>query len=245
MNKEINWRIGCSGFHYPEWKEIFYPAKLPQRLWFNYYSKHFNTLELNFSFYQFPKLSSLQRWYDQSPEGFRFSLKVPRLITHYKKFAETEQLLTEFYGVLKEGLGGKLGAVLFQLPPQLHYSEERLQQIIKSTHPGYDNVIEFRHSSWWKEEVYRQLSAKHISFCNISYPKLPDDLIINSTLVYYRFHGVPVLYRSAYKNNFLKKIADGIHETKTVKTAFLYFNNTAEASALTNAKWLMEYCQSL
>jgi uncharacterized protein YecE (DUF72 family) len=242
MNREINWRIGCSGFHYREWKEVFYPAKLPQRLWFDYYSKQFNTLELNFSFYQFPKLSSLRRWYDQSPDDFRFSLKVPRAITHYKKFTGTEQLLDDFYGVVKEGLGNKLGAVLFQLPPSLHYSDISLEQLINSAHQGYPNVIEFRHNSWWTDKVINQLKANYISFCGISYPKLPEELIINSSMVYYRFHGVPVLYKSSYQHSFLSKIAGCIIRNKTVKTAYLYFNNTAETAALENAKWLIAYC---
>jgi uncharacterized protein YecE (DUF72 family) len=239
---KINWQIGCSGFHYKEWKEIFYPEKLPQRLWFEHYAKHFNTLELNVSFYQFPRLGTLQNWYNKSPDDFSFSLKVPRIITHYKKFTETEQLIADFYGVIKEGLVNKLGAVLFQLPPQLHYSEELLQQIIKSVHPGYNNVIEFRHNSWWKEEVYRQLAANKISFCGISHPRLPDNTVINTDTVYYRFHGVPVLYKSQYENAFVQEIADDINSNKAVKTAFIYFNNTWGPGALNNALWLKNYC---
>jgi uncharacterized protein YecE (DUF72 family) len=241
-NNKINWRIGCSGFYYKEWKEVFYPPKLPQRLWFDFYCKHFSTLELNFTFYQFPKLSTLQKWNNESPDDFIFSLKVPRLITHYKKFTETEQLLNDFYDVVKDGLGNKTGAILFQLPPQLHYSEEMLGQIINSMHSGFANVIEFRSNTWWRENVYKELAAKNISFCGISHPKLPDSLIINNERVYYRFHGVPAIYKSAYENNFLKKIADEIYGNKKINTAFLYFNNTNGIAALNNAKWLIDYC---
>ncbi|HTE09322.1 MAG TPA: DUF72 domain-containing protein, partial [Chitinophagaceae bacterium] len=131
-------------------------------------------------------------------------LKVPRIITHYKKFTGTEQLLTDFYGVVQEGLGNKLGAVLFQLPPQFGYSPERLQLLISSVKKEYNNVIEFRHNSWWQQKVYDELGKHTISFCGSSHPKLPDDLIINTSIVYYRFHGVPELFRSWYENDFLQ-----------------------------------------
>src|SRR5262245_59274802 len=107
----MNWHIGCSGFHYREWKGMFYPEKTPQRLWFEYYSSQFNTLELNVTFYRFPQLSFLQNWYQKSPENFQFTVKVPRLITHYKQFNETQDMLNDFYGTVKEGLKQKLGAV--------------------------------------------------------------------------------------------------------------------------------------
>src|ERR1700747_49503 len=112
----MKWFIGCSGFHYKEWKGIFYPEKLPQRKWFEYYSSRFNTLELNTTFYRFPQLGVLQNWYEKSPADFRFSVKAPRLITHYKQFNDSRQLLADFYGTIREGLQDKLGPVLFQLP---------------------------------------------------------------------------------------------------------------------------------
>ena len=241
MNKQINWRVGCSGFHYKEWAAIFYPPGLPQRLWFDHYAKHFNTLELNATFYQFPKLAPLQKWFITSPDDFVFSLKVPRIITHYKKFKGTEQLLADFYNVVQEGLGNKLGAVLFQLPPQFQYNAERLQLLISSVKKEYNNVIEFRHNSWWQQEVYNELGKHNISFCGSSHPKLPDDVIINTSIVYYRFHGVPELFRSRYENDFLQKKADGIKQNKKIATAYMYFNNTAGPAALANAKWLQDY----
>lgn len=210
MKKQTNWRIGCSGFHYKEWKEIFYPDLLKQKDWFIYYTKHFNTLELNVTFYQFPKLASLQKWFDASPDDFVFSLKVPRLITHFKKLKDAEQQLADFYHIAREGLGKKIGAVLFQMPPQFQYSEERLQLLIDSTDKNFTNVIEFRHNRWWQQTVYDQLGKHHISFCGSSHPKLPDNLVINSKVVYYRFHGVPDLFRSQYDDAFIREKADGI-----------------------------------
>ena len=121
--------IGCSGFHYKEWKGLFYPDKLPQSKWFEYYSGVFNTLELNVTFYRFPQLKFLENWHSKSHDEFRFSVKAPRLITHYKKFSGTESMLEDFYGTIRLGLKEKLGAVLFQLPPQATFSLEYLQTI--------------------------------------------------------------------------------------------------------------------
>ena len=97
----MKWHIGCSGFLYRDWKNIFYPEKLPQRKWFEYYATQFDTLELNVTFYKFPQLSSLQKWYNDSPPEFLFSLKVPRLITHYKQLKDCESLLDDFYGTVE------------------------------------------------------------------------------------------------------------------------------------------------
>ena len=95
---EKQWYIGCSGFAYKEWKDAFYPPKLAQNKWFDYYTRHFNTLELNTTFYRFPTIKSLQGWYDKAPSQFTFSAKVPRSITHYKRFNETNRMMQDFYG---------------------------------------------------------------------------------------------------------------------------------------------------
>src|SRR5688500_18710163 len=124
------WYIGCSGFYYKEWKEKFYPSKLPQKEWFPYYTEHFNTLEINSSFYRFPRLENLKTWYSRSPKDFLFALKVPAAITHYKQFRETQRMLNDFYAVAKDGLTDKLGPILFQLPPKLAYSKEKLDAIL-------------------------------------------------------------------------------------------------------------------
>src|SRR5690349_13147184 len=99
----IQWHIGCSGFHYKEWKEVFYPKGLPQRKWFDHYCEHFDTIELNVTFYRFPELTSLQNWFHKSPDRFLFSVKAPRLITHYKKFEDCAGLLTDFYTTVRDG----------------------------------------------------------------------------------------------------------------------------------------------
>jgi uncharacterized protein YecE (DUF72 family) len=149
QNKPQQWHIGCSGFSYKEWKTVFYPDKLPQSKWFSYYSSVFDSLELNVTFYRFPTIKMLQRWYSNSPATFHFAVKVPRLITHMKQLNQTEGLLSDFYTSCKNGLKDKLGAILFQFPPKFIYTAERLEKIIHAVDPACSNAVEFRHSSWW------------------------------------------------------------------------------------------------
>ena len=241
MSVPKKWYIGCSGFHYKEWKEVFYPRGLVQRKWFDYYAEHFNTLELNVTFYRFPLLQTLQAWYDKAPPGFLFSAKVPRSVTHFKKFVGTEALVSDFYAVLYEGLKEKLGCVLFQLPPQIVYSEEKLERILEQIDPGFNNVIEFRHASWWRPDVILKLEARQVSFCGVSFPKIPHDhAVINNGIAYYRFHGVPLLFHSAYEEPFLQRTVDQIACSDSVHTVFLYFNNTASSAALANAGYVQQ-----
>lgn len=239
--QKIKWHIGCSGFSYKEWKKEFYPESLAQSKWFSYYTQHFNTLELNVTFYRFPTIKSLKGWYDKAPEGFTFSSKVPRSITHFKKLEGTERMLQDFYGLLKEGLNEKLSCVLFQLPPQFSYSEERLEKILNQANPSFNNVIEFRNESWWRKDVQTILKKANISFCGVSFPKIVhDEAVVNTPLTYYRFHGVPKLFYSEYDDAFLEKIAAQITQNKKVKQAYICFNNTASLAALHNAKFFQK-----
>lgn len=242
MNKNIKWFIGCSGFYYKEWKTAFYPEKLPQKNWFEYYAQHFNTLELNVTFYRFPELIFLQNWYNKSPDGFLFSVKAPRLITHYKKFTDTEKLAEDFYNTVGEGLQNKLGCILFQLPPGIAYTPELLERIINAVDPSFRNVIEFRNQSWWNDDVREALATNNITFCSISIAKLPDEAMTDTNIAYYRFHGVPLLYKSEYSHQSLKKIADSIIADKKIEQACIYFNNTWGLAAVNNAEWLRKYC---
>ena len=238
---KIKWEIGCSGFHYKEWKGIFYPESLPQKEWFKFYAENFNTLELNVTFYRFPALSFLETWYNTAPDNFRFAVKVPRLITHYKKFTDCSRLIDDFYTLITKGLKEKLGPVLFQLPPKYVYTKERLELILKSLSKEFKNVIEFRDGSWWTPEVFNRLKKEKLIFCGIDYPGLPNDGIMTNETGYYRFHGRPRLYYSAYKRNDLKKIAEEIFANKKVSEAYIFFNNTATDAAIKNANWLKKY----
>ena len=236
----MEWRIGWSGFHYDDWKEIFYPKTLPKRKWFEFYCERFNTLELNTTFYRFPQLKFLENWYHISAVNFLFSAKVPRLITHHKQLNDTQRMLNDFYLSCSSGLKEKLGCVLFQLPARMEYSEKKLMEIAGQLDNRFTNVIEFRHSSWWKKKVFSILTKQGIIFCGHSYPALPQEVVINSSTVYYRFHGIPNLYYSQYKRKFLEEIITSIQCSKKVKQVFLYFNNTATIAALRNAMYVQK-----
>ena len=230
---------GCSGFHYKEWKDFFYPEKLPQSKWFEYYCEHFNTLELNSTFYKFPTEKSLAKWYGTSPDHFRFSVKAPRLITHYKKFSECESLLNDFYSSVRAGLKEKLGYVLFQLPPQATYSPEFLKLLLESIDPSFQNAFEFRNESWWNENVFDNFKKNDLVFCGVSFPKLSDEVVKTSKNLYYRFHGVPVLYKSVYDEKFIENIFHQIEELAP-NEAWIYFNNTWGNAAIINSRYLQK-----
>ena len=238
------WRIGCSGFYYKHWKEIFYPKGLAQKKWFEFYCSFFDTLELNVTFYRFPELSFLENWYGRSPDRFVFSVKAPRIITHYKKFTGVDEIISQFYHTISEGLKEKLGCVLFQLPPSFSYSANRLEKICSSLEPSFTNVVEFRHTSWWNAEVYHALARHNITFCGMSHPALPEEVIQNTGVLYYRFHGVPDLYRSPYPSEVLHQFVDAVASEGITKRPFVYFNNDIGGSAISNALEMMAYCKN-
>jgi len=233
--------IGCSGFYNKDWKEVFYPKGLPQRKWFEFYCSRFSTLELNTTFYRFPKIEFLQKWYATSPAGFKFSVKAPRLITHYKQLNDCHNLLDDFYNTVQEGLKEKLGTVLLQFPAKTVYSEDFLQRIIQNLNASVNNVIEFRDVSWWNQHVLLTLSAYNISFSGISITNLPEEIITNTALIYYRFHGIPKLYYSQYPTQKIKDFSKELQEKAGGRTAYIFFNNTATLAAINNAMELQRF----
>jgi len=222
---------------------LFYPEKLARTKWFEYYCSHFSTVELNVTFYRTMKPAFFENLYCKSPDRFLFSVKAPRTVTHYRKFTDVQELLVPFYETVRDGLKDKLGCVLFQLPPGCSYSEELLMKIMENVDPSFGNVIEFRHESWWREDVYSILGEKKICFCTVSYPRLPDHAVINTSFAYCRFHGVPKLYYSRYDDLFLQQVASQLSGINRPEKAYIYFDNTAEGAAIGNAKelyYLME-----
>jgi uncharacterized protein YecE (DUF72 family) len=234
------WLAGCSGFHYKHWRGTFYPEKLAIKNWFSYYCEHFNALELNVTFYRFPKLAVFESWYDRSPKEFRFSVKAPRLITHFKKFNDTERMIADFYETTHLGLREKCGCYLFQLPPRYNYTEEKLEKILRSLDASLPNVVEFRDESWWRQEVYDAFALKNIAFCGMSHPSLPTDLIQNTNLLYYRFHGSEQLYASNYSDEYLDQFSQELLAFKSVKKGFIFFNNDINTFAVNNARYLQK-----
>lgn len=231
--------VGCSGWLYLHWKGRFYPESLPQNKWFQYYAERFNTVELNSTFYHFPKISTANSWYRSSPKDFVYTLKVNRIITHVKKFKDVEKLLRNFYAV-GEALKEKMGCFLFQLPPGLRFSEKKLKEIISQLDLEKKNVIEFRHASWFREEVYKELKDNGIIFCTVSSPQLPEDLIKTASDIYIRFHGKHWWYASNYSDKELEEWAEKIKKSRA-RSVWAYFNNDFNAYAPRNALTLLKF----
>ena len=222
---------GCSSFNNRFWKGIFYPENLPASKWFEYYCEYFETYEFNGSFYKFPTVEIFHNWYKKAPENFLFSVKVHKEITHIKKFTNCKTLIEDFYSICKNGLKEKLGCILFQLPPSYQYSKERLHEIVMNLDYEFKNVIEFRHESWWNEDVWEIFLQNNITFCSVSYPNLPQTVFTEFPLIYIRFHGNSELFYSGYSTVELKQVKNKLED----KNAFVYFNNTAGTQGILNA----------
>ncbi|HEY6721873.1 MAG TPA: DUF72 domain-containing protein [Burkholderiales bacterium] len=155
---------GTSGFSYKEWLGKFYPEKLPASGMLRFYAEHFDTVEINNTFYRMPDETMLARWAEEVPENFSFTLKAPRRITHELRLREAESNVTEFLR-RAQALGGKLGMFLFQLPPYLKKDLPRLKDFLALLPPGRRVAFEFRHHSWQDEEVYEALRAGGAILC--------------------------------------------------------------------------------
>jgi uncharacterized protein YecE (DUF72 family) len=226
--------IGTSGWSYLHWRDRFYPKELSSYRWLEYYARYFLTAEVNMTFYKWPNESLLKNWYKRTPKGFSFTLKAPKLITHIKKLKGVAKLIKDFYR-LADSLQDKLACILFQLPPSLKFSQEKLKNFLKYLNKKYKNVIEFRDKSWWCSETYDLLRKHKISFCIVSGPKLPSDSIVTSPVAYFRFHGLE-WYRSNYPAIELKKWAERIKKISSkCEKVYCYFNNDYNAYAVKNA----------
>ena len=149
-------RIGTSGWHYGHWAGPFYPADLPKDKWLEYYAQHFDTVEINNTFYHLPKEQSLKRWHKLAPKDFIYSVKANRYITHIKRLKDSQEVLDRFFGRVRL-LKKKLGPVLYQLPPGLHKDLGRLESFIKLLPKQRPSVFEFRHESWYCEDTFELL----------------------------------------------------------------------------------------
>ena len=230
--------IGCSGFSQGYWKGFFYPEDLASKDYLSFYAQHLKAVEINSTFYRKPTLKTLENWFKQSPEDFRFFIKIPRAISHLKKLTETKMDTQEFCDYISLGLKEKLAGFLFQVPPSFQYTSENLEKVLDTVTVSYLNVIEFRHRSWWNQDVFDQLKAKNIIFVGVSIPKdIPDELIINNeNFLYYRLHGIPQMFKSEYSEIELKHLAEKINQFKG--SSFVFFNNTFGIAGIKNALYL-------
>jgi uncharacterized protein YecE (DUF72 family) len=225
--------VGCSGWRYWKWRDSFYEG-VPQNDWFAHYLKNFDTVEINASFYSWPTVAGVQAWRRQpGKKRFVYTVKVGEHITHIKKFKGTRTLVKDF-GMIADILGDRMGCFLFQLPPSYRFTRTRLNDIVSQLDPARRNVVEFRHASWWNEEVYSAFRKAGIIFCSCSGPRLPDELVRTADEVYIRLHGPKRWYRHDYSKAELAVWAERIRASGA-KRAWVYFNNDNDAHAPKNA----------
>ena len=156
----MNLHVGTSGYSYKEWKGSFYPSKIPAKEMLGYYSERLSTVEINASFYRMPQKSMLETWKEQVPKNFRFSLKAPQRITHFKRLKETAEDVRYFLDVASV-LGDQLGVVLFQLPPNMKKELARLEEFVDELPATIHSAFEFRHPSWFEDDVLNLLRTKN------------------------------------------------------------------------------------
>jgi len=235
--------IGTSGWHYDHWQHRFYPEKLAKAKWLEFYATHFTTVELNNSFYRLPSEAAFANWRDSAPANFTFAVKVSRFITHIKRLTNSEEPVETFVSRAKI-LGEKLGPLLYQLPPNMHRNDERLESFLSILPREFKHVFEFRHQSWLEEGVFEILRKYNIGFCVFDMPSLSCPLVATADFAYIRFHGSTGLYWSCYSDEELAEWAKRLAALATsLKAVYIYFNNDAEAFAVRNAVTLRGYLQ--
>ena len=228
--------IGTSGWAYKHWEDdVFYPSKIRSEAKLHYYSKKFNTVEINSTFYRQPLDQTFKKWFDAVPDHFTFSVKANRFITHIKRLSgctdEIKRLLKS-----TELLGHKLGPILFQLPPSLQKDIGLLNKFLDNLTPDHFYTFEFRHESWFCDEVYRIFHSKNLAICLTDSKKFPKCSEVTTNFIYVRFHGGEALYATDYKLDELEIWANKIaNSLKSGLKIYCYFNNDYHAYAIKNA----------
>jgi len=186
------WRLGTMGFGYKDWQEIFYPAGIGSRDYLGHYSKIFNAVEMDTTFYGTPRQSTVDGWSAAVSQDFRFCAKVPRIITHELELVGAAAAMKEFTDALLP-LGDKLGAVLIQLPPSFdithHLTLAAFLEDLPNTAAGVRVAIEFRHPSWYNEQTASLLRSLAVCWAATEYPHLPRQIYVTTDFLYIRWIG--------------------------------------------------------
>ncbi len=233
-------RIGTSGWVYPHWRGVFYPAGLPQSRWFAHYAAHFDTVEINNTFYRLPEEATFRQWAGQAPEGFVYALKASRYMTHLKKLKDAAEPLRRFLERARL-LGSHLGPILYQLPPNWHLDLGRLQSFLELLPQDLLHAFEFRHPSWYADEALALLDRFGAGLCIMDLPGFASPLAVTGRLAYVRFHGPARAYQGSYSERDLATWADRLRGfLRRGRPAYVYFNNDAHGYAVRNALRLRE-----
>ena len=228
--------IGTSGWHYNHWRGPFYPAKYPASQMLEFYFQSFDTVEINNSFYRLPKPETFACWRESTPRNFLFSVKASRFITHNKKLKDPQNALENFLP-RAEVLGGKLGPILFQLPPSWRVNLERLEEFLSVLPKSNRYAFEFREPSWLSEDVYRILRSYNAAFCIYELARFHTPFVLTADWTYVRLHGpTEWKYAGSYSDEQIAQWSERLRDwSRDLKAAFVYFDNDQAAYAAHNA----------
>jgi uncharacterized protein YecE (DUF72 family) len=227
MRRAARIRIGCSGWQYRHWRGSFYPPELSQTRWFAHYALHFDTVEINNTFYRLPDAATFEKWRERAPLHFLYSVKASRFLTHMKKLKDPHDPLVRLFDRAKH-LGPHLGPVLYQLPPHWPVDLDRLRnflQDLRSVWPDRIHAIEFRDPSWYDDRVLALLDRYQVTLCLHDMKGSATDRIAIGPFVYVRFHGVEQ-HGGAYGDYQLDAWSDWLAaRAASGVDVYAYFNN--------------------
>src|SRR3977135_3430722 len=227
--------VGTSGYNYPEWKGTFYPQKLPTAQMLPYYAERFSTVEINYTFYRMPNEKILDGWNRATPERFKLTLKAPKRITHDARRGNCGDAGPQFLETA-ETPGPKLGALLFQLPPNLKKDLALFDAFLDTLPPKVCAAFEFRHASWLDDEIFARLAARNRALCVADSEKLSAPVTITADYAYFR------LRDEGYTPDDIKRWADTIaRETASCRDVYVYFKHEDEGKGPEFARLLREH----
>ena len=230
--------VGTSGWSYRHWRGVFYPPGLPANRWLDFYCRHFDTVEVNFSFYRLPTRQSFEGWRTRTPADFRFAIKANRTITHLHRLKHAGPAWQRFWDNA-QGLAEKLAVVLVQLPPAQRADVTRLADFTALLPAGVRFAFEFRHQSWFVPEVYAVLEGRGYALCQANAPGQPGEHVPTGPYRYLRMHGGPSVEESDYSRPELERWAASLRRsTEQGRDVFVYFNNDPRGYAVANARFL-------
>jgi uncharacterized protein YecE (DUF72 family) len=222
--------IGTSGWSYPSWKPAFFPEKLPQKKFLEFYSTQLNSVELNATFRRFGSASSLQNWIASTPEDFRFAAKAHQMITHFRRLKDAADPLRSFLQSMEPmRQSGKLGPILFQTPPNLHADDKLFQDFAQLLPQAYQFAFEFRHESWFSDSVFATLKRQNAALCWAESEKISTPRVTTASFLYYRFR-VP-----EYSTEQLEKIGEELIGESKDKEVFAYLKHEENPESALNA----------
>jgi uncharacterized protein YecE (DUF72 family) len=234
-------RIGCSGWQYKDWRGRLYPEGLPQRAWLERYAEVFDTVEVNSTFYRLASPNAVDGWAEQTPQGFLFSCKASRYLTHVKRLAGIEQGVERFYEPLERlRKTRKMGPTLWQFPENFRRDDERLARALRKLTRGR-HAFEFRHESWFTEDVYEILRRRGAALVIGDHPERPfQSRELTADWTFIRFHYGKRGRNGRYSERELESWKRRIAAWRREVEVFAYFNNDWEGHAVDNARWLKE-----